>query len=312
MLIGRPRRWPGPAGVYTHSAGLTRRGGSVGYRLLTACAFVAACAVFYLVALEAKTTPLTIYQPVLASSPVLYQVPTKTHPAVQPAITPPTSNPQLAKLVTQWGDSHSGEWSIVVKDAADSDDLATLDAHQTYFMASIYKLYVAYIGYQKVDDGTYSLKEPYLNGWNRGKCLDEMIRTSNSPCAEKMMAELGKSAIMATLGTYGLEDTSFASFTTSAADVAKVLSRLAQGSDLSPDSRQRLLASMLGQEYRNALPKGLAPLKVYDKVGFNGYVEYHDVGLVRLPDGHYLVVAVMTRNASVPGIAQLGHTILSL
>lgn len=313
MLIGRSRRWLGPAGVYTHNTGITRRAGSTGHKLITAVAAVAVCVVFSLVAMEAKDTSLTIYQPVLASSPVLYRAQAKTDSPAKPASAPSSPvDPHLVKLIHGWGISHAGDWSIVVKDAADDTDLAVAGAHQTYFMASIYKLYVAYVGYQKVDDGTYGLTDPYLNGWSRGKCLDEMIRTSNSPCAEKLMAELGKDTIMAALHEYGLKDTSFAGFTTSAADTAIILSRLGQGDDLSADSRHRLLDSMLNQEYRNALPKGFAPLKVYDKVGFNGYAEYHDVGLVKLPGGHYLVVAVMTKNASVPGIAQLGQAILRI
>jgi beta-lactamase class A len=177
-------------------------------------------------------------------------------------------------------------------------------------MESIYKLYVAYIGYQKIDQGKWNESEIYLNDWTRGKCLDQMIRTSHSPCGEKIMDEIGKANIQDILNSYGLENTSFTQLTTSSDDVANILIRLQKNLDLSPDSTKKLLDSMNGQIHRDALPKGFGDYwKVYDKVGFRDFNEYHDVAIVVTPRGKTYIVSVLSSGAGTTNIADLAETL---
>ena len=191
----------------------------------------------------------------------------------------------------------------------DGEVLGSSNEHKTFFTASIYKLYVAYLAYQDVDKGLHRLDEPYLNGWTRGKCLDEAIRTSHSPCAEKLMAELGRQNIQKRLTAYDLVDTNMMGLTTSAHDASIILSRIGQGNDLSAKSTQLMLDSMLGQVYRNGIAKGFSDSKVYNKVGFRDLVEYHDAGIVRLSDGRQVVVSVLTSNVGVSSISQLAASL---
>lgn len=214
----------------------------------------------------------------------------------------------LQLMLTDWVATHEGTYGITLADDK-GKILAESGGDTRFFTASIYKLYVAYMGYQKIDDGTHLLEQSYWNGWTRGECLDEMIRTSNSPCAEKLWNELGKEATTAKLKEYGLTDTSMTGLYTSSRDAAIILARLQQGLDLSQDSRTAMLKSMEAQIYRKALPVGFATAIVRDKVGFNEKIEYHDTALVEFADGRVMVVSVLSKNAGTGNVIKLAQTI---
>lgn len=235
-------------------------------------------------------------QRILAATPLA--------PSVEAATPQPLNAALLQQTVSAWAAKNRGTEGVVVL-SDDGKTLATSNEHDTFFMASIYKLYVAYLGYQDIDSGLHSLDESYLNGWTRGRCLDEMIRNSDSPCAEKLMGEYGRDNIMTKLTAYGLTDTSFRGLTTSAHDVGLVLQRISQGTDLSQASHNSLMASMKGQKYRNGLPKGFNGAVTYNKVGFRDEAEYHDVGIVEQPDGRRVIVVALTSNVGVRSISQL-------
>jgi beta-lactamase class A len=220
------------------------------------------------------------------------------------------SNVAVSEAISKWVSSHSGTYGVVVSDT-DGNVLGESNAQEPFFMASIYKLYVAYLGYQKVDDGSWSADEPFLSGWSRGKCLDEMIRSSDSPCAEKLLKELGKDTVTDRLKGYGLTSTSMRSLTTSAADANKILVKIEAGIDLTESSKQKILDSMANQKYRSAMPKGFQGATVYDKVGFREETEYHDVGIVRLQDGRKVVVSILTEKVGVTNIESLSRQISS-
>ncbi len=212
---------------------------------------------------------------------------------------------EIKKVLNDWTASAGGTYGVTITDE-NGKVLAEKNGQKTFFTASIYKLYTAYIGYQKIDDGTYKLSEPYLNGWTRGKCLDEMIRTSNSPCAEKLWNELGKENLTDQMKAYGLKNTSMTGLTTSSGDAAVILANIETGKDLSTASRKAFMNSMLNQIYQDTLQTGFKKADVYSKIGFNGDLEYHDTAIVHLKDGRSLVVSVLTSGVGTQKIAQLG------
>lgn len=220
-----------------------------------------------------------------------------------------TESLNLQSVLDRWDANQGGTASVALIDLATGESAGTLSPDDQFFAASIYKLYVAYIGYQKVEDGTYSLNDPYHGDWTRGKCLDEMIRTSHSPCAEKMRQELGIDALDQKLQDYGLKNTSMSAIRTSAADAAIVLARLHQRRDLNNTYAKLMLTSMEKQIYRDALPKGMPKATVYDKVGFRELDEYHDTAIVTFRDGRSLVISVLTSNVGTKGIVALGAAI---
>lgn len=221
----------------------------------------------------------------------------------------PSITANLQPVVDSWAAGIGGQQSVVVQDIGSGKILAAHNADKQYFAASIYKLYVAYIGYQLIDNGTYNPDELYQGGRTRAQCLDAMIRSSDSPCAEKLWNEIGKENITTRLKPYGIERTSMSGLTTTAGDSAIILKRLYDGKDLKPASRKAMLDSMLGQIYRSALPAGFTSDKVYDKVGFRGTSEYHDVAIVSFDDGSGLIVSVLTTDTGTRNIAALAKDI---
>jgi len=188
----------------------------------------------------------------------------------------------------------------------EGDTVASYAPYEEYFTASIYKLFVAYEGYRAVDAGEFDATEVYLNGKTRAECLDLMIRESDSPCAEKLWAELGKENITEIIKSYGIDDTSLVGLSTTAHDSALMTARIARGEGLSDSSQAAILESMKTQVFRDALNIGFSSeVTVYNKIGFNAQLEYHDVALVRLADGRELIVSVLTSGVGTKNIASL-------
>jgi beta-lactamase class A len=217
----------------------------------------------------------------------------------------------LQPTVDTWAGRQNGEASILIYDLANGRTVASLNPDRQYFTASIYKLYVAYVGYQKIADGTYGANEQYLSGYTRAKCLDAMIRDSYSPCGEKMWSELGKESLTAKLKTYGLTNTSMTGLYTSAKDAAVVLQRLYERRDLTDSHREAFLVSLKDQPatYRRGLPSGFSQSTVYNKVGWNGQVDWHDTAIITSPNGRSYVISVFTERVGSAQIAALGREI---
>jgi len=216
----------------------------------------------------------------------------------------------VANALDEWSQSINGRAGVVVTDVYDGSVLATFDPDQQFFAASIYKLYVAYEGYKQIDEGAVDLNELYLNGFTRGECLDKMIRESDSPCAEKLWVELGKQETTDILRTYGMNNTSMTGITTTAADAAIMLSRIANGEGLSEQSQTLFLQSMKDQVFRDTLNKSFIEPEyvVYNKIGFNELQEYHDVAIIELPEtDRKLVISVMTDGVGTSNIVRLGE-----
>jgi beta-lactamase class A len=212
---------------------------------------------------------------------------------------------ELQEVVDAWAAGISGTASVVITDT-DGVVLVTLNPDEIYFAASIYKLYVAYEGYRQVDAGKVDVNEIYLNNQTRKECLDLMIRESDSPCAEELWVEIGKQELTNILVSYGITNTSMTAISTTAADAANMLARIARGEGLSADSRNALLESMKNQIFRDSLNKGFSEnVTIYNKIGFNEMVEYHDVAIVELQSGEQIIVSVLTEGVGTNNIANL-------
>ena len=215
----------------------------------------------------------------------------------------------LQKAVELWLEDATGNAGVYITEV-DGAVLAATEPDQVFFAASIYKLYVAYEGYQRIDEGIFDPSEVYVSGFTRAECLDKMIRESDSPCAEKLWIELGKEAVTKQLISYGLKNTSMTALTTTAADAGIILSRIATGERLSQESQQALLQSMENQVYRDTLNKSFdQSVTVYNKIDFRELDEYHDVAIVQFEDGRQLIISVLTNGVGTGSIVRLGQLI---
>ncbi len=243
------------------------------------------------------------------SPPSVQQVDESVATSEEPA---PIDHPQydVQPLINEWLAGQTGKASVVVYDLENDAIIGSANQDEVYFAASIYKLYVAYEGYLAVQRGEYDINEIYLSGQTRGECLDLMIRESDSPCAEKLWNELGKQAVTDTLSTYGITNTSLVGITTTAGDAATMLRRLYQNDEMNPEYKQLFFDSMKDQIYRDALASSFSDVVFYDKVGFNGLQEYHDVGILELPNGRHYVVSVLTDGVGTSRMKLLGAKLL--
>lgn len=218
----------------------------------------------------------------------------------------------MQSTIESWAKAHKGQYSIVIT-TPDGTVLADYNSDTEYFTASLYKLFVIYAAYQKVDDGTFDPDQIYLNGWTRAKCIDEAIRSSHSPCAEKLWAEQGKETLTGQMKDLGMTKTSLTGLSTTAADTAKILQLINKSEGLSSASQAAYLDSMKTQDalYRRGLPTGLeqSGATVYNKVGWNGTVEWHDASIVDFGNGKKLIIAALTENAGIANMVDLGKTI---
>lgn len=217
--------------------------------------------------------------------------------------------PNVQEPVDKWVAANSGEYSVVVTDLSTGSELASYRADESYFAASLYKLYVAYLGYLDIQNGEHNFEEPFLGDWNRKECLDKMIRESYSPCAEKLWAEQGKEKSTERIKKYGITDTSMVGLTTTAHDIDVILRRMYEKKELNQANTDLYLQSMKDNIYRDVLPKALPDLIVRDKVGFREQVEYHDVGFVTLPNGREVAITILTTNAGTRRMVDLTKTI---
>lgn len=217
---------------------------------------------------------------------------------------------EIQLVLDAWLQTDGGDSSVVISDI-DGNVLASENPEQIFFAASLYKLFVAYAGYQQLDSGVVDSDEIYINGYTREECLDLMIRDSDSPCGEKLWNELGKEELTNQLKTYGINNTSMSAITTTAQDTAIMLSRVANGEGLSDESKAAFLDSMKDQDqlYRRGLPSGFEVFTVYNKVGWNELVEWHDAAIIELLDGRQIVVTILSENVGFSKISDLGEVL---
>ena len=223
-----------------------------------------------------------------------------------------TSVRNLQPLIDTWVASQSATYSIVVHDVANDMIIGSHLSDQSYFTASLYKLYVAYLALIDFQDGTQSPDAVILAGQTRKQCVDKMIRNSDSPCGEVMMADMGATNIDARLQKLGITQTSFAGLTTTAHDMNLILKLIAGKSHLNNTNTDFLRDAMLNQPqlYRNGLAKGAPGAKVFSRVGWNEAVNYHDVGIMQLADGREYLVSILSQdNGKSAPLAELSGKI---
>jgi len=217
----------------------------------------------------------------------------------------------IRKVAEDWVESNTGSVGLSIR-TANGDVIYEKNQNESFFAASLYKLYVAYEGYKEVDAGERSLDDVLRGSQSLGECLDLMIRNSDSPCGEVLWNDIGKQEIDQRIAAYGIVNTDMVNITTTASDGARMLQLIAGGVGLSAESQQAYLDSMLEQPdlYRRGLPSGFSSdVVVYNKVGWNLTKEWHDTAIIELEDGDQLLISVLTENVGIRGVSDLASRI---
>ncbi len=211
-----------------------------------------------------------------------------TQSASVPAIQPVPVISRAESLLQSFAPHFPGLPGLVITDLRTGQS-TSMNEHQVFISASLYKLFVAYSVYRQIDTGALSLTTPVGNTTVAG-CLDRMITVSDNACGVTLGNLVQWESQNTNLQAAGFKDTKLARSSderTSAADVANLFQQLYSGKLVSPSSNEHFLSLLKRQQIANRLPARLpAGTIIAHKTGdLDGLV--HDAGIVYTPGGDY-------------------------
>ena len=210
-----------------------------------------------------------------------------------------------------------GKYSLVVYDPVYEQSLATINPSDIYFSASLYKLYLAFLVWQDVDQGIINIDDSLVDHPDFGilstiTCLDLMIRLSDSPCAEAFLETYDYDQLQARLKHFGLPDIDMPNFKVSSLDMLEILRLIESEQALSAMATNSLFESMGLQVYHQGLRQAFASSEstiVYDKVGFSQR-DWHDVGLIKVGQlSRPIIVVILSLDAGERGVGALSSSL---
>lgn len=228
-------------------------------------------------------------------------------------------------VVNEWVKSVGGTKSVLIYDL-DRDEVAgSYNTEENYNTASLYKLFVVYEGYRRLESGEWQANEPAgSTGHTVLECLDLAIRESYSPCAETLWARIGHSELDEIIKKdFGIVNSDISTLTSNPEDIQKMMKLFYEHPDIKDETLvARMKDSFLNQpkttyDWRQGLPSGFSDeVNVYNKVGWafnadgNYWDIYHDTAIIEFPekDRHFIVVA-MTNKVPYQQIRKLGTII---
>ena len=120
----------------------------------------------------------------------IHEAEPEPEPEPEPVLPPAIS---FQTVIDNWANYVGGSKSVIIYDL-DRDEIAgESNPDESYNTASLYKLFVVYDGYRKVQSGEWQSDSPAGNtGYSIIECLDLAIRESNSSCAETLWSMIGR------------------------------------------------------------------------------------------------------------------------
>ena len=225
--------------------------------------------------------------------------------------------------VDNWANAVGGDKGVIIYDL-DLDKVAgTYNADTKFQTASIYKLFVVYEGYRRVQNGIWDGSE--IAGWTRNtilKCLDLAIRESNSPCAETLWNKIGHEELNAIVQTdFGITTVTASSLMATSTEIMLMMKKFYEHPDITDEILvAQMKDSFLNQpvttyNWRQGLPSGFSErVNVYNKVGWNWngsyWTIYDDAAILDfVTEERHFIAVVMTSGISYQQIRQFGTNI---
>lgn len=223
-------------------------------------------------------------------------------------------------VVDEWVAGVGGNKSVLIYDLMRDEVVGEYNTAEEYNTASLYKLFVVYEGYRRLQSGEWDANAAAgATGHTILECLDLAIRESNSPCAETLWGKIGYDELDEIVrNDFGITNSDIQSFRSNAEDIAKMMQIFYKHQEITnEDLLARMKDSFLNQpattyDWRQGLPSGFALANVYNKVGWDynpaGYWNvYHDAAIVEFPEaGRDFIVVVMTNQVPFQKIRDLG------
>ncbi len=215
--------------------------------------------------------------------------------------------------------------SILIYDL-DRDEVAnSYNLEEDYNTASLYKLFVVYEGYRRLESGEWDKDEVLISGYTILECLDLSIRESNSTCAEALWAKIGHENLDEIVeNDFNITNSSISALISNVTDIYKIMRLFYDHEDITDET---LVAKMKdsflnqpitnGYNWRQGLPSGFsASVNIYNKVGweYNSagryWNIYHDTAVVEFPEeNRHFIVVVMTNKVDYSIISTFGANI---
>lgn len=216
---------------------------------------------------------------------------------------------KIQDLLNKFAINYPGQVSVVAIDLSNNAQGAVA-AKDQLVSASLYKMYVAWGVYQKIDANMISASDMVGNlGEDVATCLQAMIEVSDNDCGASLGFMIGWQNLDQNLKGIGLTGTQTNNYDpygnltgdkiTTANDVAMFLKQLYTGELLSPTSTGNFIELLKNDQINNWLPSGLpAGTTIAHKTG-DLYDAIYDAGIIYSPKGNYLEV-LMTHGWNDP------------
>lgn len=227
-------------------------------------------------------------------------------------------------IVDQWVSQTGGNKSILIYDLERDEIAGAFNEEENYNTASLYKLFVVYAGYLKINSGEWAGEAAAgRTGRTILQCLDLAIRESNSECAETLWSMIGRDNLAEMIeNDFKINDSNINSLISNPKDIMKIMKIFYEHKEINDEKLiSQIKDSFLNQpateyNWRQGLPSGFAKANVYNKVGWdynpNGryWNIYHDAAIVEFPEeGRHFIVVVMTNRVPFQQITKLGTMI---
>lgn len=263
--------------------------------------------------IEAINTPAEVKEP---------ETPEEPQPPEEPEVT--IKEIDFQPVVDAWVNSVGGNKSILIYDLDLDKETASYNVAENYNTASLYKLFVVYEGYKRLENGTWDGNaKAGSTGKTISKCLDLAIRESHSPCAETLWGMIGRDKLDNIIeDEWEITHSDISALTSNVGDIMLILKRFYEHPDFNDSALlDAMWDSFLNQpkttyEWRQGLPSGFSKAAVYNKVGWDYNADgkywniYHDAAIVKFPqeDGttRNFIVVVMTNKIDFKNIRKLG------
>lgn len=246
----------------------------------------------------------------------------------EPETPAPLAALNLQPVVDAWAASVAGNKSVLIYDLDRAETIAAYNTKEDYGTASLYKLFVVYEGYRRVESGEWDGTAIATGGQTILECLDRAIRESYSPCAEALWAKIGHDELDEIIEKdYGITNSDISRLISNAEDIVAMMRRFYEHPDFNnTEMLAKMWDSFLNQppsaglcaslcNWRQGLPSGFSDaVKVYNKVGWERgdgrWNIYHDAAILEFPvENRHLIMVVMTNYVPYEKIAELGTKI---
>lgn len=181
-------------------------------------------------------------------------------------------------VVDEWVNLVGGNKSVLIYDLDRDEIVGSYNTTERHNAASLYKLFVVYEGYRRLESGEWQANEPAgSTGYTVLECLDLAIRESYSPCAETLWARIGHNELDEIAEKdFGITNSDISALISNPEDIQKMMKLFYEHPDIKSETLvDRMKDSFLNQpkttySWRQGLPSGFSDkVNVYNKVGWS-------------------------------------------